>query len=134
MTTATISARTADAPYDNGIYRPATPELPAATITLADLPAYCGRMTDMGRDQRCRRLALAYQLRTDFDQIADARARHGRLRRDFYRRNLAGWVAFAQRRLAYYLATWELPECACGDRALAAPTHDTEAVLPDCTC
>jgi hypothetical protein len=128
----TISARTPNAPYDNGIYQAATRALPAATVTLADLPAYCGPLTDMGRDQRCPRTSKVYRLHTVLDEITRERARQPRVRRDDRARNLAGWVAFAERRLAYYLATWQLPACGCGDNAFAEPTRDTEAALPAC--
>jgi hypothetical protein len=43
-------------------------------------------------------------------------------------------IAFAERRLCHYLATWDLPACTCGAHKFTEPTHDTERALPACTC
>lgn len=133
VTTRVICKPTPGAPYDNGIYQAATRGMPAPAYTVADLPAYCGPLTDMGRDQRCGRAAWVYQLHSDLVNITDARRRQTRLRNDMYARNLAGWVAFAERQLAHFLGL-PAPACGCGDYAFAEPTRDTEAALPACSC
>lgn len=125
-------------PYDDGIYRaaPGVTEPAPLTITLADLPAYCGPIRGHGdtvtRD--CRRNNLAHQLHGLLDDIVRDRTRITRMRSAYGRANLIGYVEFAQRRLAYYLATWSIPACAHGDQAFTEPTHDTERALPACTC
>lgn len=131
----TITRPTDGAPYDNGVYQADSREMPAARFTAEDLPAYCCRMGDMGRTQRCHRTAMVNNLVTDLDLINRERTRQPRMRNDWRARNLAGWIAFAERRMAYYLATWELPACtgAEADR-FAKPVRDQELALPACTC
>ncbi|MER7331707.1 MULTISPECIES: hypothetical protein [unclassified Micromonospora] len=124
-------------PYDNGIYQAATRDLPAATVTESELPAYCCRMRLHGETgPECRRTNLVWQLRSEFEQITRERARVARVRSDWRARNLVGWVEFAERRLRFYLGAWTLPpECAgAPERRFAEPVRDSETVLPACTC
>jgi hypothetical protein len=124
-------------PYDDGIYRalPGTTAPAALTIAVEDLPAYCGPLRGHGgTTPDCRRNNLAYQLRILHDEITAYRGRITRSRTARSRENLIGFVEFAQRRLAFYLSTWEIPTCTHGDHAFATPTRDTEQALPPCTC
>lgn len=125
-------------PYDNGIYRalPGTTTPAPLTITIDDLPTMCGPQRGHGDDvtRDCRRNNMAYQLHGLLADIDADRARLPRLRKAYARENLIGHIEFAQRRLAFYLATWELPACAHGDQALSTGTHDVYAILPACTC
>jgi hypothetical protein len=124
-------------PYDDGIYRalPGTVEPAPLTISVEDLPGYCGRLRGHGgTGPVCRRVNLVYQLHTLHAEILSERARITRCRSAHSRENLIGFVEFAQRRLAYYLTAWHLPECGHGEHAFAEATHDTEQALPACTC
>lgn len=130
-----ISAPTPGAGYDDGIYQADTREMPAPRFSREDIPAYCCRLAGVGRSQRCRRTVMVDHLVALFEEIERERARQKRIRNDWRARNLAGWIAFAERRLAHYLNTWVLPERA-GDEAdrFAEPVWDRDAALPACTC
>ena len=125
-------------PYDDGIYR----ALPGVTtpaplvITIADLPGMCGPQRGQGDavTPLCGRLNRTYQLHSLLADIEKDRARLGRMRNAFGISNLIGHIEFAQRRLAHYLATWEIAECTHGGHAFAELTHDLEMVYPPCTC
>lgn len=131
-----IAQATPGHPYDDGIYRALTPVIGAPTVTVEDLPGMCGPIRGHGDDTTplCRRNAMAYQLHGLLADIERDRARLARMRKDFAKCNLIGHIEFCERRLAFYLATWDLGGCTHGDTALNATTHDVEAVLPACTC
>lgn len=129
----TIAARTATASWDNGIYQADSRELGAPAVTADMLPAYCGPLTDMGRDQRCARAARIDMLHSHYASLSGERVRQPRLRSDWKARNLAGWIAFAERELIHMLS-WALPACTCGEHAFTVEVRDREQALPACTC
>lgn len=132
-----ISPPTQGSPYDNGIYRALTPDLPAATVTDSELPAFCCRIRGHGEGgTECRRTNLVFHLWTDYAQIARERARVRRLRSEWKARNLIGWIEFAERRLRHQMTTWKLPECTGEESRRFTPgeVRDVETALPVCTC
>lgn len=131
-----ITEPTPGHPYDNGIYRALTTQIGETRFTVDMLPAFCGPMRGQGDTvtRTCRRNDIAWSLITDLNQIERDRKSLTRMRNTWAMTNLIGAIEFLERRLAFYLATWELPECSHGDQAFTEPTHDVERTLPACTC
>lgn len=130
----TITPATPGHPYDNGIYQADTIYTPEPGIATSDLPAMCGQLAPVGETTRCLRLIRTWHLHSDLADITKDINSLSRMRNAWRARNLIGNIEFRIRRLTYQIATWEIPACACGNRALAQPTHNLEEIYPACTC
>jgi hypothetical protein len=130
----TINPATPGNPYDNGIYQADTRYVPVPALAVDGLPGMCGQAPPVGTGTECRRLTLTRHLHSDLTEINRETGRLPRMRNDWRARNLIGWIEFANRRLAYQFATWDLPACTCGDQAFPEATHDLNATYPACTC
>jgi hypothetical protein len=129
-----ITPATPGHPCDDGIYQADARYTPTLPVAVNDLPPMCGRFAPVGQVTQCLRLIRTWHLHTDLADIERQLTILARMRTDWKARNLIGNIEFRIRRLQYQLATWDLPTCACGPRALPEPTHDVESVYPLCTC
>lgn len=99
------------------------------------IPAFCGPLSDMGRDQVCKRAGRIGGMHAQRDDVVATAARIPRMRNARRAANLTAWVTEAEVRVGAVLASIEakLPECTHpADQRREITTY--EDALPECTC